>query len=453
MAQSTKLWLKSQFQLMRHSVKTINWKSLVILSLLGMVFLGFSLLLGFSITTFLFLGLFIAAKISLPQKAVNLVKATSNTLNRSSMFLMKYLLEKIKIITVNTLSTQNFVRLARVLPIGDWLLYEETPCKILKSAALFEMIQQKDYATIDDIIKVTSEETFYQLLLAKDFFGLTPIEYATILKENPLVVEKLLRAVKPHKRLILLKSLKFEEKPYIFSMLSNDNAEKITEVVMELLPQNDHLEFMNQRNNKGDTPINYLSYLFKPKVVFETFLKYYPKEHLLNYLKTINDKGRTVLTRLICDPDSEALEYVMSLIPESERTDFLGFHHQGEKALIIAHVHKKLTNNKKYLTSYGVILPERFNNVTKRDIAAICEEWESNEQYKKVHGFYPFEILQVEDTKPDEDKVKKQYKRLLLQNHPDRNPSENAHQITQELTAAYEFYTKPETRQNLKNRS
>jgi hypothetical protein len=363
--------------------------------------------------------------------------------------LSKSIVKRIGSTAVNTLSTRNFLRLASVFPIGDWLLYEE-PYYISHNTALLEAVEKEDHATIDKIIKVTSKDTFYQLLLVKDFLGLTALDLAT-LRSQINVVEKLLRVVEPERLLTLLKSLVYNKLSYVFHLPSKGNAEEFIELVMELLPKKDHVEFMEQKNERGETPILMLARMHKPKAAFAAFLQYYPKERLVNYLKIINNEGMTAFIYLISVNNPEALEYVMSLIAESERSEYLHFHNQGEKGMLVVHAYqKKIGRNKEYLTAYGIVLPERFSGVTKANISKIYDEWEHNEQFRKRYNSYPFEILKVEDTQPDEKIVKKNYQRLMRENHPDKNPSENAHQITQDITCAYEFYTKPETRQNLK---
>lgn len=148
-----------------------------------------------------------------------------------------------KTFIVNTVPIRAFVLIARVLPIGDWLKYEDDPNSNSNSLAWATL--SKKFDLVKGILQVSSEEALHHFLLKCPYDG--PLHNAAFHQDNDTTALKMiLEAIKPEKRLWILTQLTSNENPIVCSIVRGTFSNNQCEVVMNSLPQKDKIHFMNQ---------------------------------------------------------------------------------------------------------------------------------------------------------------------------------------------------------------
>ena len=377
---------------------------------------------------------------------------------------------------VNHVPIRAFVWIARVLPIGDWLKYEEQDN--FGTTSFSNAIEDRDFLLLDRILKVCSQEALYHYLFMKDCVGIGPLQYAFFhYKKDTTASEKILRAIHPEKRVWFLNKLTClsDSRLVIFGLVRGKEEAFHCEKVLELLPEKDKIHFMNQVDNEGDSPLILKAYDGENWETIKAFLDHYPKEHLVDYLNIKNERKDTFLTEAVQHSSNNYTEKIIELVPEQQRAAYLAKHSQGLKALLYA---KSLRNFYAHyhiaaLEKYGIKVPEEYANLSgealKEKLPRIFEELDAQEEidnitqsvnlcpneqtvrenFKLKHGVYPLEVLQIEKEDISLNEIKTAYKKLVLFSHPDKNKdSEESTEKTTLINEAYGVYTKPETRKS-----
>ncbi len=357
---------------------------------------------------------------------------------------------KFKYGMVNFLDLDVFLILARFVPIGDWIIYQEPDW--LGNNPLSRAIFKKNSTTIDRLLDGrVSEKVISQFILAEGDSG-----FSAILRlpdnfkpdEAAIILEKMLIIVAPERRLPLLLNIKTHwGLPYLFE-LTGKFFQKYLDVIMKVLPQKDHFEFINQRFG-GRTFLMYIiSPRWKDNIGPENVIRYIPKEYLLPYLNTVDESSDTALTLCADYEAAERMEYILKLIPDDEKKSYFELNNQGQKALVIAHA-KGNWRTKEILQKHGIVLSEDYKHVKKKDLTILYDKWRQDEGFRKAHGQYPFEILDGKfnwNEKCDLQKIQTAYRKKMLIFHPDRNRTLEANEESQKINAAFEYYKNPHAR-------
>ncbi len=382
-----------------------------------------------------------------------------------------------KTFIVNTVPIRAFVLIARVLPIGDWLKYEEQD-SLVGHTSFSYAVRDKDFVLLDRILKVCSQEALYRYLFMKNYIEISPLQYAIFhYKTDTTATKKILKAILPKKRIWVLNNLTcYNSRLIVFSLARGEDVALHCKKVMELLPEKDKIHFMNQVDSQGNSPILLQAMNGQSWEYIKGFLEHYPKQHLFDYLNIKNEKKETFLTEVVQHPDNNYIEKIIEMIPEEQRAAYLAKHSQGMKALLYA----KASHNYFYaychiatLEKYGIKVPEKYAHLSSKELEEqlpkIFEELDAqqeidnvvqsvklypNEQtvrenFKLKHGVYPLEVLQVDNENVSFNEIKTAYKKLVLFSHPDKNKdSEESTIKTTLINEAYGVYAKSDVRKS-----
>lgn len=378
---------------------------------------------------------------------------------------------------VNYVPIRVFVWIARVLPIGDWLKYEEQDNFGMTSFS--SAIEDKDFILLDRILKVCSQEALYRYLFMKDCVGIGPLQYAFFHYEKDTIAsEKILRAIHPDKRLWILNHLTCGDNSQlvIFWLINREKNAPHCAKVLEMLPGKDKIHFMNQVDNYGYSPIIIQAMCGNGWDRIKEFLDHYPKEHLLNYLNIKNDRGDTFLMMAVRHAWNNYTDKIIELVTENQREAYLAKHNQGLKALLYAKSSSPcfyVNCHINTLEKYGIKVPNEYAHLSqwelKKQLPIIFEKLDAqqeisniqqsvklspNEQivrenFKLKHGVYPLDVLQVKNEEAGLSEIKAAYKKLVLFSHPDKNKdSEESTARTTLINEAYGVYAKSNVRKS-----
>lgn len=379
---------------------------------------------------------------------------------------------------VNYVPIKAFVWIARVLPIGDWLKYEEQD-ETFGTTSFSDAIERRDFVLLDRILKVCSQEALYRYLFMKDCVGIGPLQYAFFHYEKDTTAsEKILRAIHPEKRLWVLNHLKCDDEGgrVVFWLALGKNEMFHCAKVLELLPEKDKIHFMNQVDELGYSAIIKQAFNGESWTCIKAFLDHYPKEHLLEYLNLKNERGCTFLMAAVQHAYNNYTDKIIELLPIEQKTTYLARHNQGIKALLYAKASPPGFYNHCHIStleSYGVKIPEKYANLSRCDLKKqlpkifeyidaqgeehsidfpvryLPNEQVVRENFKLKHGVYPLDVLQIKNNEADLKEVKVAYKKLILFMHPDKNKdSEQSIDKSKLINEAYGVYTKANVRKN-----
>jgi hypothetical protein len=378
-----------------------------------------------------------------------------------------------KTFVVNYTSTKAFVLIARVLPIGDWLKYEEQD--EFGNSSFSKAIEDKDFVLLDRILTVISEEALYRYLFMKDCVGIGPLQYSFFhCGEETTATQKIVNAIKPEKRLWVFNKLITNKELVIFSLVRGKDEAFHCEIVMQSLPEKDKAHFMNQVNANGSSPILLQAMGGESWEQIKTFLDHYPKERLMDYLNIINERKETFFTEAASNSPDTYIGKIIELVPEQERAAYLSKHHQGLKALLYAKANYDYCAHQiPVLENFGIKIPEQYETLTpdelKEKLPHIFEEVEATEvlsrevqsvrdlpnehtvreNFKLKHGVFPLAVLNVDEAESNVSNIKSAYRKLMLFCHPDKNNStEESTSKTILINEAYGVYVKPEIRKS-----
>lgn len=407
------------------------------------------------------------------QFAVNFVKESAFAIQQFCTFVSV----QFKKLFVNYVPIRAFVWIARVLPIGDWLKYEEQD-ESFGTTSFSNAIEDRDFVLLDRILKVCSQEALYRYLFMKDCVGISPLQYAIFhCKKDTTASEKILRAIHPEKRVWILNNLTcYNSRLIVFSLARGEDVVLHCKKVLELLPEKDKIHFMNQVDNGGDSPIILQAMRGQNWEDIKAFLDHYPKEHLFDYLNIKNEKKDTFLTEAVQHPSNNYVDKIIELVPEQKRAAYLAKHSQGMKAFLYAkssHKYWYAYCHIATLEKYGIKMPEKYAHLSpeelKEQLPKIFEELDSQEEidnitqsvklspneqtvrenFKLKHGVYPLGVLQVENEEAGLSEIKTAYKKLILFSHPDKNnDSELSTDKSKLINEAYGVYAKSEVRKS-----
>lgn len=346
---------------------------------------------------------------------------------------------------VSGMSISTFTSVAKVIPIGDWLKHRRLSWA--NDNPVLKALRKQNLKKLQNILAVTSEDTLHQFYINGDIIGVTPIEYATYNLNDSKYISILLKAIRPENRVKLLNEVNELGKKYVFTLTATTAAK--VKVIMELIPRKERYSFVNQVLPGEGTVLNRLASLAGSKQQFEAFMEHFTPEECFEILTKTDHKGATVMMNLVQTNANVSLSfnYLLNRIPKKRRAEFLDFHKQGEKMMLLADVLDK-THIKEVLEKNGVrdIHVDKDGQEADHCIIAINEQWEAEEGFKEQHGEYPSTLLDLEHIYCDAKEIKHAYRAKMLRYHPDKNRDPNAELLATKIVSAHEFYEKPETR-------
>jgi hypothetical protein len=199
-----------------------------------------------------------------------------------------------KTFVVNNTSTKIFVLIARVVPIGDWLKYEEQD--EFGNTSFSSAIEDKNFVLLDRILKVISQEALYRYLFMQDCVGIGPLQLSISFSEgDTTATRKIVKAIKSEKRLWVYNHLTFNNELFLFSLVRGKHKAAHCELIMQSLPVNDKVHFMNQVTSCGSSPILLQAMGGESWEQIKTFLDHYPKENVDRLFKPNKRKKRNFL--------------------------------------------------------------------------------------------------------------------------------------------------------------
>jgi len=346
---------------------------------------------------------------------------------------------------VSSMSINTFTTVAKVIPIRGWLKHKKLSWA--KDNPILKALRKNDEKKLASILAIATEETLHQFYVTADIAGITPIEYATYNLKDAKYITALLKAIKPENRVKLLNKVIDSGKQYIFSLASTTAAK--AKVVMELIPENEKYDFVNQEHPGEGTVLNKLGCKAGTELYFQAFMENFTPEQRFDILTKTDHKGATVMMNLVQTNANVNLPfaYLLNSIPENRRAEFLDFHKQGQKMMLLADILGK-ARIKKMLEENGIgdIVADKDGQDDDRCIIAINKRWEAEEGFKAEHGDYPMAVLNLEHIYSEETEIKHAYRRMMLKYHPDKNKEQNAEELSKKIISAHDFFGKPETR-------
>lgn len=346
---------------------------------------------------------------------------------------------------VSNMSINTFTALAKRIPIGGWLKHRELSWA--KDNPVLKALRKKNKKKLAAILAVASEETLHQFYVTGDIIGVTPIEYATYTLKETQYINMLLEAIKPENRVKLLNEVNESGKKYVFTLASTTAAK--VKVVMGLIPENERYAFVNQEQVGEGTVLNTLASSAGTKPHFQAFLENLTPEQCFEILTKTDHKGATVMMNLVQTNANVnlAFAYLLNSIPKNRRTEFLDFHKQGEKMMMLADILGK-SRIKEILIENNIseIQVDKDGQDENHCLIVFNEQWEAEEGFKEKHGDYPMTLLEIEHVYSDATEIKQSYRSKMLRFHPDKNKEPNAEEISRKIISAHEFFDKPETR-------
>jgi hypothetical protein len=350
-----------------------------------------------------------------------------------------------KATVVSSMSINAFTSVAKVIPIGSWLKHRELSWA--KDNPVLKALRKKDEKKLESLLAVASEETLHQFYVTGDIIGVTPIEYATYALKETKYIKMLLEAIKPENRVNVLNEVIESEKKYVFSLASTTAAK--VKVILELIPKDERYDFVNQEQAGEGTVINTLATFAGTKSYFQAFLEHFTPEQCFEILTKTDHKGATVMMNLVQTNANinSAFVYLLGCIPKERLTEFLDFHKQGEKMMMIADILGK-SRIKEMLIEIDIpeILVDKDGHDEDHCLIVFNEQWEAEEGFKEKHGDYPTTFLDLEHVYSNSTEIKHAYRSKMLRFHPDKNKDPNAEELSKKIISAHEFFDKPETR-------
>lgn len=377
-----------------------------------------------------------------------------------------------KTFVVNEMPITAFVLIARVLPIGDWLKYEEQD--EFGHTSFSKAIWSKNFILVDRILKVISDEALHRYLFMENRLGNGPLQYSCLFyEEDTTATRKIVNAIKPEKRLWVFNRLIYNKELLIFRLVRGKNEAAHFKIVMDSLPEKDKFSFINQADSEGYSPILYQAMARENWERVKSVLDYYPKARIVDYLNIMNDKKETFFTEAASQPSDSYIAKIIELLPENQRDAYLSMHHQGLKALLYAKAHYKYCGHQvPILESFGIKIPEEYQvlssdelreklpeifkkleataslNVSTQPVGEFPNELIVREKFKVKHGVCPLSVLKLDNKEESTlEDVKSAYRKMMLFCHPDKNNGSVESTLKSHLIIeAYEVYVKPETR-------
>ncbi len=352
----------------------------------------------------------------------------------------------LKTLIVNSISIDSFVWLAKYLPIGGWLEYEELDW--MRETSVYQSIRDRNKERLKRILNVASDEAVHRYLVSRNVIGISPIEFELCIskaegKDNYLKV--LLKAVKPENRYRLLQAYRLEPRNFFIGLMLT--TAKLIDTVLSLLPEGERFLAIDTKDEYGLTPLMFLVSRGTNCNMLKAVLRHCPEDQLFNHLTRVNERGETALVILsnARTKVDAAFRYILNSIPRYKRAEFLATHNQGEKIMLLAHATGK-TSIKRILSSYGYRVPKLTPAEAEKRYEMKAEENVAKENFKKDHGAYPLTLLGIENENCEAGDIKRAYHRKMLLWHPDRCRDPRAPEMSRQIISAYEFYDKPETR-------
>lgn len=106
------------------------------------------------------------------------------------------------------------------------------------------------------------------------------------------------------------------------------------EVVLNNLDADDKIQLLFSQDNSKNTPYHYLPELEDGNDMVETMMKGTSKEHLAEVLRSVNQDGETVLTKVVKSKNVEALTVLMNALTDTLRFKLLSQEHNDRNTFL-----------------------------------------------------------------------------------------------------------------------